>query len=248
MRLAWVILAVAVAGCAATDEQAAPTGGGGGKADDGKSETSLRDRLHDEVADHVALSYFDARHAMFNMIDVRDGMIESIYTGKLVAPDGSNTPGGFNTEHVWPQSQGAEEEPPRSDLHHIFPVDAESNSARASFPFGEAECNDADQSGPATACAWQAAGSALELASDKITGTFEVRPERRGDVARAKFYFAIRYELPIDDDQEATLRAWHADDPPDDVERDRDDAIAEIQHNHNPFVVDPDLVDELADF
>jgi NAD(P)-dependent dehydrogenase (short-subunit alcohol dehydrogenase family) len=89
---------------------------------------------------------------------------------------------------------------------------------------------------------------ALELAADKIAGTFEVRPERRGDIARAKFYFAIRYELPIGDAEEAVLRTWHADDPPDDEERTRDDAIAEIQHNHNPFVVDADLVDQLDDF
>jgi endonuclease I len=245
MRLASVIVAVVVAGCAATDDRA-PGGPGGGKTDDGTQGDGLREKLHAEVADHVALSYFDARNAMFNTIDVHDDLIESVYTGLRVAPDGSNTPGGFNTEHVWPQSQGAEEEPPRSDLHHIFPVDAESNSARASHPFGEIECNDAGQ--VASVCAWQADGSALEVAEDKITGTFEVRAARRGDVARAKFYFAIRYELPIDDDQETVLRAWHAEDPPDDVERERDEAIAELQHNHNPFVVDPDLVDELVDF
>jgi endonuclease I len=241
-----ILLVALVAACATTP--ADPVGiGGGGKADNGDEIGSLRQRLHDEVADHIALTYSEARDAMFGVtagIDVHDGMIECVYTGVLVAPDGSHTPGGFNTEHVWPQSQGAQEEPPRSDMHHLFPVDATANSARASHPFGEVACNDAGQTG----CAWQQRGSALELAADKVSGMFEVRPERRGDIARAKFYFAIRYELPIGDAEEAVLRTWHADDPPDDEERTRDDAIAEIQHNHNPFVVDADLVDQLDDF
>jgi deoxyribonuclease I len=239
MRLANLLLVTSVAACGAPGvDESEP--GLGGKAD---GASSVREQLHAMVKDHIALSYADARMEMFNSIDVHDGLVESLYTGSKVAPDGSKSPGGFNTEHVWPQSQGAEEEPPRSDLHHLFAVDAESNTMRASRPFGEIECNDAGQ----TACAWQVGGSALESLQDP-TAPFEVRPNRRGDVARAKFYFSIRYELPIGEAEEALLRQWHDDDPPDAQEKQRDAAIFAIQDNHNPFVLKPALVDELDDF
>jgi deoxyribonuclease I len=243
MRLANLLLVTSVAACGAPGDEAIGPGPGG-KAD---GTSSLREQLYAMVKDHVALSYADARTEMFNSIDVHDGFVESVYTGATVAPDGSKSPGGFNTEHVWPQSQGAEEEPPRSDLHHLFPVDAEANTMRASRPFGELECNDAVPNVEQTTCAWQAGGSALEILQDPVA-PFEVRPMRRGDVARAKFYFSVRYELPISDDEEALLRQWHADDPPDARERARDEAIFAIQNNHNPFVVKPSLVDELDDF
>jgi deoxyribonuclease-1 len=208
---------------------------------------NLREQLHRYVTDKsVALSYYDARQAMFGVtasFDIHDGTVECIYTGKHAQPDGTNTPGGFNTEHSWPQSMGAEMEPPRSDLHHIFAVDEEANSARASFPFGTAACAAKD---PAT-CAWHGGGSALDQSSP-TTAVFEVRPERRGDIARAHFYFAVRYDLPIPDDEEAVLRAWHEADPPDAVEAARDEGIFAIQHNHNPFVQWPELVGELNDF
>jgi endonuclease I len=238
MRVAMLLLVTSVAACTAPAQEIAP--GPGGKAD---GTGSIREQLHAMVKDHVALSYFHARQEMFGSIDVHDGLVECVYTGRRVAPDGTNAPGGFNTEHVWPQSKGAEQEPARSDLHHLSPVDAEANTMRASRPFGELACNDAGQ----TACAWQVGGSALESLQDP-NAPFEVRPERRGDVARAKLYFAIRYELPIEDEEETMLREWHDADPPDARERDRDDAIFELQANRNPFVKTPSLVDELDDF
>lgn len=174
-------------------------------------------------------------------IDVRDGGIECIYTGAVTAPDGTRMPGGdFNTEHSWPKSDGARRFPRKGDLHHLFPTRIEANSQRASYEFGDTVCAD-------RACPWAQGGS--ELGTDDAGRTvFEVRPSYRGDVARAHFYFAVRYRLRISAAEEEVLRRWHEQDPPDRRERERNDDIEAVQGNRNPFVDDPHLVGRIDDF
>ena len=77
---------------------------------------------------------------------------------------------------------------------------------------------------------------------------FEVRPKFRGDIARAHFYFAVRYNQPIPQDEENILRAWHHEDPVDARERKRNNEIEKVQLNRNCFVDRPDFVDLIADF
>lgn len=206
---------------------------------------ALIEALHQETArGHQGLDYRTARDHMYGItgagIDVRDGRIECIYTGATVAPDGTRMPGGeLNTEHSWPQSDGAGRFPRKGDLHHLFPTRVEANSRRGSHEFGETTCT-------GNACPWADGGS--ELGTDAHGRTvFEVRPRFRGDVARAHFYFAVRYRLPIAAAEEAILRAWHDQDPPDARERERNDRVQAVQGNRNPFVDFPQLVDRIDD-
>lgn len=207
---------------------------------------ALRTALLERIDEHNALGYDAARDAMYDAdsgIDVHDGLLECVYTGALAVPDGTNTPGGtHNTEHSWPQSAGASTEPARSDLHHLFPVTQTSNSIRGSIPYGDTGC---DQS---AACTWYEGGSELGPSSINGTSVFEVRPEHRGDIARAHFYFAVRYQHAIAIASESPLRQWHQQDPPDDLERARNDAIETLQQNRNPFVDRPDFVGHISDF
>ncbi len=103
------------------------------------------------------------------------------------------------------------------------------------------------------------------------SGRFEVWIGRRGDVARAMFYMDVRYEggvhgntaaaepdLVLTDNMPAirtgsgnvahmgrlsTLLEWHNQDPVDDKERARNDAVFEFQGNRNPFIDHPEWVD-----
>ena len=76
----------------------------------------------------------------------------------------------------------------------------------------------------------------------------EVRPETRGEIARAHFYFSVRYGLEIPALEERFLRSWNYEDQPDRRERERNDAIEDLQSNRNPFVDRPDFVDRIQDF
>jgi endonuclease I len=67
-------------------------------------------------------------------------------------------------------------------------------------------------------------------------------------MARAMFYMSVRYWMPLDDDMEEDLRVWNVLDPVDDSERERNERIKAIQGNRNPFIDDPELVDQITDF
>jgi len=214
---------------------------------EGLTGQAMRTALYNLVKGHTSVSYTKAKQIIFipanGGIDVHNGLIECIYTGLTVQADGTTSPGGFNTEHSWPQSEGADTPPAESDLNHLFPSEGNANSHRSSLPFGYVACGG---SGPA--CKWESGGSRIGPSATTGATVFEARPERRGDLARAHFYFAVRYQMAIPDDEEQALRLWNAFDPPDALERDRATAIEGIQKKRNPFVDRPDFVEHIADF
>jgi hypothetical protein len=212
---------------------------------EGLTEGALKSGLLQLVQNHNALSYDGARAWLFGingLVDSVNGQIECVYTGKLATPDGTNTPGGFNTEHSWPASLGASNVPAKSDLHHLFPSDALANNARGNYLFGNTNC--VEQSN----CKYNNANTFLGISTCKTELVFQVRPETRGDIARAHFYFSIRYSLPITLTEESILRVWHAEDPPSERERTRNENIFAIQNNRNPFVDRPEFVTKISDF
>jgi endonuclease I len=222
-------------------------------------DSELLGALHDLVKGHTAYGYLgqnSARTVMFSAVDLRDGKVASLYDGSTVVVrplDATEAyKQGFNTEHTWPQGQFDQLEPAKSDLHHIFPTDIQCNSDRASYDFGMTrKVSDESLVGsPAT-------GNQIRV--------YQVRPERRGDVARAHFYMVARYRgdgdlgIEFDDDNDAangsvndleeeTLRMWNREDPVDDLERSRNNRIEAYQGKRNPFVDRPDLVDRVANF
>jgi len=145
-----------------------------------------------------------------------------------------------NTEHSWPQSKFTgkfSKADQKSDLHHLFPVLSKVNSIRGNHPYGNVE-----------KVSVQACGTAVLGSSATGKKVFEPSDEDKGDVARAIFYFSIRYKAGIDAEQEATLREWHEMDPPDSDEILRNENIHSIQHNRNIFINEPNLVQDIGDF
>lgn len=185
------------------------------------------------VKPHTVYSYKDARTKMWGSIDNVNGEVECIYTGRKVATDGipDVSVTKFDTEHTWPQSLGADSEPPKSDLFHIRPTWQLSNSKRANYPFGFVTKNVSYEDG----------GSKLGLDEDNVT-VFEPRDKYKGDVARGMYYFAIRYgkdastDVHYIDYQENALRQFMLIDPVDQNESARNDSIFAYQKNRNPFI------------
>lgn len=164
---------------------------------------------------------------------------------------------GINQEHVWPRSQGASGLAER-DMHHLYPTRVKVNSDRGSLRFGEspdAQTNrwyylDQERTAPppeAERDAWS------EL---RMNVLFEPREEKKGDVARAMFYFYTMYgpsgsgqaSTSFFEQQKDVLFDWHRMDPPTEEERARSERVAQYQRTVsgrtaiNPFAHDPTLV------
>jgi endonuclease I len=191
---------------------------------------ALLNALYRLVNNHHSVGYREARHEMFSDLDNFDGYVTCVYTGRKLKTNSIPNSNNMNCEHTWPQSQGATGVA-RTDIHHLFCTDSKSNSVRSSLPFGWVKNS-----------TWSQGGSC------RGNGNFEVRKENRGNTARAKFYFALRYGKRIGSKEEATLRQWHAEDPVDEAELARNAGVEKIQKNRNPFVDRPEFVNQISDF
>ncbi|MDQ3019564.1 MAG: endonuclease [Bacteroidota bacterium] len=187
-------------------------------------------------------NYTASRTAMFSTIDDYDmnDTIECVYTGRKVYTIGIpsvNPPQSMNTEHTFPQGFFNENEPMRSDIHHLFPSDEQANSRRSNLDFGYVVSN----------ITWQNGGS--KLGNDAGGNlVFESRDQHKGNIARCLFYFLVRYQNYgsfMDAAQENVLRQWNQTDTIDSHERQRQNGIAAFQHNRSPFVDHPEFIERI---
>jgi endonuclease I len=148
----------------------------------------------------------------------------------------------INVEHTWPQSRfnsSMDSAAQKSDLHHLFPTHSEMNRIRGNMKFG-----DVDYPAMDLPCDTAKMGSIKGLDDEY----FEPPVAHKGNVARALFYFSVRYKLRIDKDEETFLRKWHQEDPVDQEELTRNNLIQRMQGNRNPFVDFPQLANSISDF
>lgn len=190
---------------------------------------------------YISLGYNIARDKMFEFIDDynNDDTIECVYIGrKIKAANRTQAQNqGFNTEHTYPQSFFNSNEPMLSDLFHLFPTDNYPNSIRSNYPFGIVVSN----------ISWDSAGSKLGKDYEGST-VFEPRNVHKGNVARALFYFVVKYTNLggfMSGKQESVLRQWNLLDTVDWKERLRNERIATFQKVRNPFIDHPELVDRI---
>jgi endonuclease I len=147
----------------------------------------------------------------------------------------------LNIEHTWPQSKFTKKKSKvqKSDLHHLFPTDTQTNNDRANHTFYNLE-----NSSPMSECPTSKVGYNRPLRQM----SFEPPTEHKGNVARALFYFSIRYKGHINDVEESVLRLWNILDPVDAEELRRNDMIELKQGNRNLFIDDPGLADTILNF
>ena len=158
--------------------------------------------------------------------------------GPGIIPEGTV----INLEHTWPQSKFSgkySKDLQKSDLHHMFPTNSQMNSLRGNTIFGEV-VNDTHK----TVC------SASKYGKGEGTNlsVFEPPQHHKGHVARALFYFAIRYDMNITQAEEIILKKWNHENPVDAQEINRNIEIQKLQGNRNPFIDYPELADQIQDF
>ena len=110
-----------------------------------------------------------------------------------------------------------------NDLHNLVPAVGEINGDRSNLNWGMVE-GEAREYG---ACNFEV---------DRSIRRAEPPEQVMGDVARIYFYMSDTYGIRLSDQDRQLLEAWNRMDPVDDWERTRDERIAAIQGNHNPYV------------
>jgi len=205
-----------------------------------------------------SLGYNPGRDILYSQIDNVGNDLYGVYTNFKVTLNPAHDPSvsayqsgaGLNAEHVYPQSKGAGNEPMKSDLHNIYPAKVNVNSARGNCPFDDIPDANTDtwyfEGGSSTSIP----STNIDAYSEKDAGNceFEPRESKKGDIARAVFYFYTMYQAAANNAdanffhiQKAKLLEWHYNDLPDSVELARSAAIASFQGNVNPFAMDTSL-------
>jgi len=245
---------------------------------EGLSGFALKTELYNIISHHSTQSYsalwtFYLSYGLDSFYE-NDGTIIDIYSENPTGTDpytftpssdqcGNYSGEGdcYNREHSFPRSWfGGAVSPMNTDVHHIFPTDGYVNAQRSSYPYGEVS----------SATYTSDNGSKVGSATSGLgySGTvFEPIDAFKGDIARAYFYMATRYENQISgwethstygdavldgtSDQVfedwflTLLLSWHTQDPVSQKEIDRNDAAESFQGNRNPFIDYPEFAIEI---
>jgi endonuclease I len=242
--------------------------------------------LHNRIKDHVAIQYFGAEPNVYTVINVADQ--DPVDTSKILDvyknesyPKITSGAVNYNREHTWPNSLGFPEaqvggqpNPPYTDCHMLFASHIGYNSDRGNKPY--ANCVGCTERAT-TANHGFGGGSGTYPGNSNwfsiAQNSFETWNHRKGDVARAVLYMAVRYEggmnansimepdLEVTDTRalivgtnaqptgavaymglKTTLLEWSRDDPPDQGEHNRNEAVYSFQTNRNPFIDHPEWV------
>ena len=271
-------------------------GGGGGQGDyyahvNASGPGQLRCSLHQTIRGHTVYPYSGSGTSTWTILEIADedpanaGRILDAYRNRSYAKGSDRAGSGsglkYNREHSWPNSLGFSStggdkglpNAPYTDTHMLYLTDAAYNSDRGNKPY--ADCPASSNCGARATEANNGSGGGSGAGDsnwvkgpDGNAGSFEVWDKRKGDMARAVMYMAIRYEggkdaatgqsepdLELTDDRSrivktssspaymgllSTLLAWHQADPPDAAERERNEVVFSFQGNRNPFVDHPE--------
>jgi uncharacterized repeat protein (TIGR01451 family) len=174
----------------------------------GATGAALRAAIHSRMGDHQRHDYTSGQTDTWDILEAADenpsnsSQIISLYPNIAYTKFGGGT-GPYNREHSWPQSYGFPDEgvtnSPRTDCHHLFLDQVQSNADRGNKPFGtcNAGCTQiatVSNNGHGGVGGGYPGDSNWYMGSDGPTGTFEVWSHRKGDVARAQLYLDVRYE------------------------------------------------------
>ena len=240
----------------------------------------LKTQLYNIIKGHSTKSY-DALKGLYRQTDSdngfqdkyyeKDNTILDIYSEIATAKDPYNfTPGQkecgnykyegdcYNREHLIPQSVFSEKSPMVSDTYHIWPTDGKVNGMRSNYPHGVV--------GNATYTSLNGSKLGSNLNSGYSAGysgtVFEPIDEFKGDIARAYFYFATRYQengiqswtyamfnktkdKVFTDTFLKILMTWHLNDPVSDREKENNNLVYRYQGNRNPFIDHPEYAEKI---
>lgn len=216
-----------------------------------------KDTLKSQLNTIITAGYqkysYATQTSKLKLTDTYDGnYVECLYTGERMDIDNSGSGAGqWNKEHVWAKTYGfynknnPDSYQAYSDIQMLRVTEGSINNKR-----GDKYFDDVADGQTSYGCSW-------------TDDTFEPRDEVKGDVARIMFYMTVMYNdstlnLELTDDVSkinashgqlggtaylgklSTLLKWAAEDPVDEREITRNNAVYSIQKNRNPFIDHPE--------
>ena len=225
---------------------------------EGKKKADLMADAKSSARKHTVISYGDDTWEAFRKTDTR--MVGGnlcwwdMYSNNNVKV--SNGHPGMNIEHSVANSWwGGTKNDAYKDLFHLNPSDATANNRKSNFPLGIVE--DSSWSNGITTVGHPKSGTCYGA-----TNVYEPADQYKGDFARVFFYMFTVYDdiswdnrsdrnFMYDGSSYPSLRPWAytmllewaKNDPVDEKEIARNEAIYGIQHNRNPFIDFPELAE-----
>lgn len=231
---------------------------------EGKSDAVLKSSLSAVIRPHTAIPYGSGKGHTWEVFYYADrdenGYCMDMYSDswqKLNNP--GDVASGCNIEHSFAKSWwGGSKNDAYKDCYHLNPSNATANSSRSNYPLGVPTSN--IKSGTGSLIVGKA------TYEGQTFWVFEPKDEYKGDFARAYFYMATCYGeeltwrmnsqdvgsyyamqnntyLEFRDWEIEVLLEWHRQDPVSEKELRRMDAVSDFQHNRNPFIDYPCLVE-----
>ena len=233
---------------------------------DGKQDAVLKSTLSAIIRPHTVIPYGSGKGKTWEVFYYSD-RDENGYCMDMYCDDWEKfgTPGsvvsGCNIEHSFAKSWwGGSKNDAYKDCYHLNPSNSTANSSRSNYPLGV----------PTSDIKSSATTGSLKVGKATYEGetfwVFEPKDEYKGDFARAYFYMATCYGeeltwrldnkdvgskfamqndtyLEFRDWEIAVLLQWHRQDPVSEKELKRMDAVSDFQHNRNPYIEYPCLVE-----
>lgn len=223
---------------------------------EGKCGVELKKAAKEKVKSHKVISYGDATWDAFRSTDVRvvngKEVWWDMYSNNQVSTNGH---AGMNIEHSVANSWwGGTKNDAYKDLFHLNPSDADANNRKANYPLGEISGSPTWTNGVTNV------GAPTSISQVGNAKVYEPHDDYKGDFARVFMYMFTVYDdiawksttawmydtsLPLLFKPWAVelLLRWSREDPVDQKELSRNEAIYKIQGNRNPFIDMPELAE-----
>jgi endonuclease I len=170
---------------------------------DTSSPQALHTSLHEIIDDHQRFPYTSTATDTWDILESADedpnnpSNVLDIYKNASYAKEGGGN-SFYNREHSWPKSYGFPSDGssnyPYTDAHHLFISDSSYNSSRSNKPYDNCTSGCTEK-----ITEFNNGRGGISIESNWTTGSFtqgkwETWSGRKGEVARALLYMAVRYE------------------------------------------------------